>query len=87
MFDETRLFVGIVCGKDGKKAFEELGRNINILGSKMMKDPEAYVEGREEFIRNILLAKRYSKRIRGGARQVPIQQNSAAPNLTDEPLQ
>jgi hypothetical protein len=53
-FDESRLFAGIVCGKDGKQAFDDLGAFINNLAAQMTKDPNAYDSSRADLIRKIL---------------------------------
>ena len=37
-FDESRLFAGIVCSKDGKQAFEDLGSFVNNLAAQMTTD-------------------------------------------------
>ena len=54
-FDESRLFVGIVCGKEGKQAFNDLGAFINKVAAQITKDPNAY--DASEFIKKILLAR------------------------------
>ena len=56
-FDESRLFAGIVCGKEGKGAFEELGAFINRLAAQMTKDPNAYESSRADLINKILLTR------------------------------
>jgi len=55
-FEESRLFVGIVCGKDGKEAFEDLGTFINILARDISQKPEAYDTSRPDLIKKILAA-------------------------------
>jgi hypothetical protein len=56
-FDETRLFVGIVCGKDAKEAFEDLGRFINVLVVQIRKAPDAYQSSRPDFINKVLVSR------------------------------
>jgi hypothetical protein len=56
-FDESRLFAEIVCGKEGKGAFEELGAFINRLAAQMTKDPNAYESSRADLINKILLTR------------------------------
>jgi hypothetical protein len=56
-FTDTRLFVGIVCGKDGKEAFEDLGAFVNTLAGQMTKDPDVYQTSSPDLIKKILLAR------------------------------
>jgi len=55
--DESRLFAGIVCGKDGKQAFEDLSAFINNLAAQMIQDPNAYDTSRADLIKEILLTR------------------------------
>jgi hypothetical protein len=41
-FDETRMFVGIVCGREAIDAFEDLGQFVNALVVQCREDPDAY---------------------------------------------
>jgi hypothetical protein len=56
-FDETRMFVGIVCGQDAKDAFDDLGKFINVLVVQIRKAPDTYASLELDRIRKILLAR------------------------------
>jgi hypothetical protein len=56
-FDESRLFVAIVCGKDAKLAFEDLGAFISALAGQVSKGQNAYKTSRPDLIKKILVAR------------------------------
>lgn len=53
-FDETRLFVGVVCAKDTRKAFDDFGSLANIVAAKLSpgNDGEILKKSRTELTRN-----------------------------------
>jgi hypothetical protein len=50
-FDEMRLFVRIVCGKDATEAFEALARLVNQIAAQAKTDPEIYRKSYPELIK------------------------------------
>jgi DNA helicase IV len=46
--DETRLLVGIVCGVETRKAFEEFGSLVGNVASNLAKDKDIYEAKRHE---------------------------------------
>jgi hypothetical protein len=57
-FDETRLFVGIVCGGETKDAFEDLGRLAGaVAGGILRKDSEIYQKSQAELTKKLFLVR------------------------------
>ncbi len=57
-FDETREFVGLVCGKETYKAFEDFGGLINKIAAGISSgDVEIYKKTREDFYKKLFLAR------------------------------
>jgi hypothetical protein len=61
-FDVSRAFVLIICSKEAAQVFNDLGTFVNILASKLTKDPDAYDAGRPELFKKILLAQKAIRR-------------------------
>jgi integrase len=57
-FDETRLLVGITCGKPTAEVFENYGNFVHkIAGEITKKNPEAYEKSRPDLIRKVFAAR------------------------------
>jgi hypothetical protein len=55
--DETRLFVGIVCGKDTREAFEDLRKFVSTLAVQIAKVPDAYQTSRPDLLKKVAAAR------------------------------
>jgi hypothetical protein len=53
-FDETRLFVGVVCGKETKDAVDDLWNLVTRIGMGISKDVAVYDNLRPEFSKKLL---------------------------------
>lgn len=53
-FDETKLFVAIVCGKETKEAFDALGTVANNIAIGISTDSETYQKSQPELTRKLL---------------------------------
>ena len=57
-FDETRLFVGTVCTKETREAFDNVGRIANLVAAGItQKDAQIYDKSRAEFFKALLVAR------------------------------
>jgi hypothetical protein len=57
-FDETRELVGLVCGKETYRAFEDFGGLINKIAAEISSgDVEIYRKTREDFYKKLFLAR------------------------------
>jgi hypothetical protein len=56
-FDESKLFVTVVCGRDSIKAFLELGVFVSRLASDITKDAASYEREKAELHKKLLEAK------------------------------
>jgi hypothetical protein len=57
-FDETRLFVNVVCAKGTREAFDDVGRIASLVAARISKkDAQVYDNYREEFFKAIATAK------------------------------
>jgi hypothetical protein len=57
-FDESRVFVTVVCGEEASQAFAELGAFVNKLSAEMTRDPESYDKSRSELFTKLLRAQK-----------------------------
>jgi hypothetical protein len=61
-FDESRVFVTIVCTKDSVRAFNEFGAFMHKLGAAITEEPETYDKSRGELFKKLLKRRwRYGK--------------------------
>lgn len=56
-FDESRVFVTVVCGKDTTKTLGELGVFVSRLASDITKDAGSYDRKKTELAKKLLEAK------------------------------
>ena len=53
-FDETKLFVGVVCGKETRDAVDALWEVVTRIGKGISKDVTVYENARPEFAMKLL---------------------------------
>lgn len=64
-FDETRLFVGVVCGEEATSAFNDFRLFVLKIAAGLSKDPEIYKKSQPEFGKRLsLLQKVIRKELR-----------------------
>jgi hypothetical protein len=57
-FDETRAFVGVICSKATREAFDALGLFASQIAAELVKDnPEFYHSSHAELFKKILIAR------------------------------
>jgi hypothetical protein len=57
-FDESRLFVGTICVKETREAFDDVGRIVNIVAAGITHgDAQIYYTWRPEFFKALLTAR------------------------------
>lgn len=61
-FDETRVFLTVVCSMETAELFHDLGAFINKLASQMLGDPNTYDRERLELFKKILAAQKAMRR-------------------------